>query len=1185
MPFSLPELSDDAPTIISKTPPRPIRAEDAFPATLKGRKLAHFELIESIGVGGMAAVIRARDTQLDRIVALKILPPEMAADPENVRRFHQEARAAAKLDHENIARVFFCGDDQGLHFIAFEFVEGENLRTILDRRRRLPVTEAVHYLLQIATGLAHSSSRGVVHRDIKPSNIIISPNGRAKLVDMGLARSMEPHNDIGLTQSGVTLGTFDYISPEQALEPRDADVRSDIYSLGCTFYHMLTGEPPVPEGTAAKKLHHHQHVAPIDPRQFDPEIPDEVAAILAHMMAKDVKFRYQRAEHLVHHLIQLAQKLGGPPEMPDGVLFVDTPLPAAPGIRPVLVAAAALVILVTVVVLHSMFPGSNSASAPSNANSNPVKHADAQPGSSNQNASDTSEPKNPVPILSQPTGRNQRDILTAKELVAFLAKPRNNFVPVEAFLISDDYDLNQEFGEGHNRRMPGLIFQGGEDRHLVIQPKDPARRATIRLKYNPELREENGEEVPAWTALTIHQGAVTLRNLRFEIDGARAQIRMAAVKLLEGGRLTLENCEFVQLNPPETGPAWMNSVVVVNGQADIRSCYFQGAEKFGKPADNSWQTQEAIVLEGGTSVTVANCCFGPHAALFHLRKGNGSTSALNIGKCSSLLDEGSVFLIDEEASGKLTVKSSVFSPSGPGVSGSKAILIHQKNQGSAIQYAGADNRYYNLAGFWTLTASGETKFVAGRWNEFLAVLTMQEGTEENSQELTISPWEEKDPLNLLKAGHPESAFTANVELSQMRQTKPASGMVGMQVGPWGPLYNGLPPLEEKKPAALAQKIVDPTQKTGNGNYQNLKSAFGETKAGDEILLKTNENLRIQPVELVQANDNVTLKPYPGYHPVLMLETDDLDGAFFLLKDGKLTLEGLEFVLRANRQGFTSLSVVAVIGDGKCVIKNCVATLEEPKGVPLALVMLTNPLKVMKMESTNPRNLTPSLWVDQCFIRGQGDLVAIHAARPLELKVENSLVALTGSFLTVEGSTKDSSRTDPVQVSLSHVTAFLADSMIGLRAGKDGKEPIPIQVNPASNCVFASAAEGKPLVHLEGMETAFQMKHQFCWENGKQNVYSRFQPLLDQKPKGDEMPVQPYDQQAWKKFTNEMDGVFTPVTFTSPPDADSSQATGWSKSLPGHFRIKGESTYAEQGANIELLPKPAASHLEELTPGK
>src|SRR6266851_2413205 len=296
-------VSDDAPTIISRAKPQSVHAEDLLKSDLRGRRLGHFELLEPIGAGGMAAVLRARDTQLDRTVALKILPPEMASNPENILRFHQEARAAAKLDHENIARVFFCGEDQGLHFISFEFVEGETLRAHIQSHGRLSVPDAVNYLAQIAGGLAHAAERGVVHRDIKPSNIIITPDGRAKLVDMGLARSVEPQADIALTQSGVTLGSFDYISPEQALEPREADSRSDIYSLGCTFYHALTGQTPVPDGTAAKKLHHHQSVEPIDPRQLNPEIPDELAGILSRMMAKDPKDRYQRPEELVHHLL------------------------------------------------------------------------------------------------------------------------------------------------------------------------------------------------------------------------------------------------------------------------------------------------------------------------------------------------------------------------------------------------------------------------------------------------------------------------------------------------------------------------------------------------------------------------------------------------------------------------------------------------------------------------------------------------------------------------------------------------------------------------------------------------------------------------------------------------------------------------------------------------------------------
>src|SRR5205823_307673 len=154
-----------------------------------------------------------------------------------------------------------------------------------------------------------------------------------------------------LTHSGVTLGTFDYISPEQALEPRDADVRSDIYSLGCTFYHMLTGQPPVPEGTAARKLHFHQHEAPLDPRELNRAVPDDVAAILARMMAKDPRERYQRPEQLVQHLLLAAGKLSdfglgagdlgfteGDSSGPGGgrkltvqpPLFLDAPLPAAP---------------------------------------------------------------------------------------------------------------------------------------------------------------------------------------------------------------------------------------------------------------------------------------------------------------------------------------------------------------------------------------------------------------------------------------------------------------------------------------------------------------------------------------------------------------------------------------------------------------------------------------------------------------------------------------------------------------------------------------------------------------------------------------------------------------------------------------------------------------------------------------
>ena len=154
----------------------------------------------------------------------------------------------------------------------------------------------------------------------------------------------------------MTLGTFDYISPEQALEPREADTRSDIYSLGCTFYHMLTGQPPVPEGTAAKKLYHHQHLAPIDPRQLNPGIPDEVAAILMRMMAKDPDDRYQKPMHLIQHLMQVAEKVGAGADMPEGVMFLDAPLPGVPRFRPLFTVVLAVLGLGLLLMLISLAP-------------------------------------------------------------------------------------------------------------------------------------------------------------------------------------------------------------------------------------------------------------------------------------------------------------------------------------------------------------------------------------------------------------------------------------------------------------------------------------------------------------------------------------------------------------------------------------------------------------------------------------------------------------------------------------------------------------------------------------------------------------------------------------------------------------------------------------------------------------
>jgi serine/threonine protein kinase len=311
------DVPDEQMTIISSRVPAPSLSvgRNVPPldsgGLLEGEQLGQFQLEKFVGGGGMGVVFRALDTTLNRQVAVKVLSRDQSADEETLRRFRNEAQSAARLNHENIARVHYVGEDRGVHYIVFEFIEGINIRDLVARNGPLPLGDALSYTYQIAQALEHASQRAVIHRDIKPSNVLITYDGKAKLVDMGLARlNQMAAADNDLTASGVTLGTFDYISPEQARDPRSADVRSDLYSLGCSFFFMLTGRPPFPDGTVLQKLLQHQADEPPELRSVRPDLPPEVARILTKLLAKNPAQRYQDPSGLIDDLANLGQLLG-----------------------------------------------------------------------------------------------------------------------------------------------------------------------------------------------------------------------------------------------------------------------------------------------------------------------------------------------------------------------------------------------------------------------------------------------------------------------------------------------------------------------------------------------------------------------------------------------------------------------------------------------------------------------------------------------------------------------------------------------------------------------------------------------------------------------------------------------------------------------------------------------------------
>jgi serine/threonine protein kinase len=282
----------------------PSSAEETSPGNASAdlRTFGRYVIEKKIGEGGMGAVYRATDSQLKRTVALKILPREKAKNEILVKRFQAEAQAAAQLRHKNIVCVYDSGELDGYLYIAMEFVDGIDVQDLVMRKGGLSVKRSLDIIKQVVRALEHAHEQTIVHRDIKPANLLIDRDGNVKLADMGLARSIAETEEAGITRAGTTVGTVDYMSPEQARDSKSADCRSDMYSLAATWYHMLVGKPLFPDGDLLNKITAHATAKPPDPRDVRPNIPDSVVQIMHRMLEKKRAKRYQTPTDLIHDL-------------------------------------------------------------------------------------------------------------------------------------------------------------------------------------------------------------------------------------------------------------------------------------------------------------------------------------------------------------------------------------------------------------------------------------------------------------------------------------------------------------------------------------------------------------------------------------------------------------------------------------------------------------------------------------------------------------------------------------------------------------------------------------------------------------------------------------------------------------------------------------------------------------------
>ncbi len=311
---------------------------------LNGRvkwNLGPYRIVDAIGQGGMGQVFKAEHTIMQRIVAIKVLPLSRST-PDSINNFRREIQAQARLDHENLVRAYDAGQDGNVHFLVTEYVPGYDLRRLIKRQGRLDMYAAASIISQAAKGLEHAHGRGLIHRDIKPGNLLVTPEGGCKVSDLGLAGFLDDESD---ERKKKTVGTADYLSPEQIMTPDKLTPACDIYSLGCTLYYAVTGKVPFPGGTTRDKARKHCHEQPIDPRRLNADLAAGFVDFMAEMMIKPPADRVQTASEVVEGLApwagagwtgpqggsepaKVARAAGSAPPPVDNIALNDTkPLP------------------------------------------------------------------------------------------------------------------------------------------------------------------------------------------------------------------------------------------------------------------------------------------------------------------------------------------------------------------------------------------------------------------------------------------------------------------------------------------------------------------------------------------------------------------------------------------------------------------------------------------------------------------------------------------------------------------------------------------------------------------------------------------------------------------------------------------------------------------------------------------
>lgn len=1071
-----PHTTDHVPTIIGENPFAPSQpaAFDLPP----GSTLGHFEVTAPLGAGGMATVFRAKDTTLGREVALKILPPALTADADAVARFKFEARAAAKLNHDHVARVFYIGEDRGLHFIAFEYVDGRTLRDLIDAGGPVAPADALRYLFDTAIGLQHAAERGVVHRDVKPSNIVITPDGRAKLIDMGLARSVDPHSvHGGVTQSGITLGTFDYISPEQAIDPRRADVRADIYSLGCTFYHALTGQPPVPEGNAARKLAAHQSECPTDPRLINPEVPDALAAVLDRMLAKKPEHRHQTAGELIADLGRVAHELG----LPDGggeskTISVSAARPVASRrtLLPVvsLAVGGAVVVFAVVVALTT---GGLSRSGPPAVpwTDPPVK----------QTAPAEVLPADPIPPRATPA---EQAVTSRDELL----KALKDGVP-RVMLAAGVYDLTDTEG----------VVLSGKGVEL-----DGTEGVVLRVAAGPRADKPSD---PRPGTLTFHKcESVKLRGLRVEVAHAGDAPRPVGLLFADVPTVDVSDCRFVLLSAVATDGAMV--AFARTGSVAVKHGFF---------ASKGWA---GVELVGGMRAEFTECGFVTSRAGIELVPATDSTTATVSATHVTFLLNGTssaAVSVGKGARCEFAAGHCLFAAPPPAEPG---MMIDMPRKPAVVRSDSPDALSFTVQ--------------PGTANAAFGVDTQAVATTLDT--LPVSPWavprdpaDPFAPLELNVTLPPLRVGVGQRDILGVRHWREGKS-----------LYPGwpLPPLATPGVVIWHPKL-DPADKEKGlvpaNVYDDLNEAVSKIKGSGTLLIRGSGKIEMPLVVLTDPKRKLRLKPDEKCQFTLVPEAGDRrESILFRLEAGELVFDGLQFALQPGAKA-DAAAVVAVSGGKRCEFRTCVFTLNEGPNERTAVVSLSDAADQMPDKTEKPERFIgrPMVALENCLVRGRGRVVRAGGTVPADVSLTNVAVATDGAPAFDLGPPTRSG--GPLSVQLTHVTAALGGPLVDVRGGRrpfEDKPPVVKVDVTADNCLFvAFDASTEPLLRANAFDQ-MAIDRLVTW-SASGNAYAGWAAFAELTL--DDPDPKRWDRADWRRWsgdTTAAGGLFkTPTAKTAP----------------------------------------------------